>query len=86
MKLDCPRFVLTIGAGDGNEAVARGFNEPAVVFSNGGFDDFALEPLDALVRPFLVDLHQAAVAGDIACHDGGQTPRHWLAWLLTTAA
>ena len=71
---------------DGDEAVTRGFDEPAVVLSDGGLDEVALEPLDAVVRPFLIDLHQAAVAGDVACHDGGKTPRHWLAWLLTTAA
>ena len=72
---------------NGDEAVACGFDEPAVVFSDGGFDELALEPLDAIVRSFLVDLHQSAVAGDIACHDGRKAPRRWLALRrLTNAA
>ena len=43
-------------------------------------------PLDAVVRAFFVDLHQAAVAGDIACHDGRKAARHWFArWLANSA-
>ena len=54
---------------NGDEAVARGFEKPAVVLFDSGLDEVALDPLDAVVRPFLVDLHLAAVAGDIAGHD-----------------
>src|SRR6185437_7983076 len=76
---------------DGDEAVAGGFDEPAVVLPDSGFDEVALDPLDAGVRPFFVDLHQSAVAGDVAGHDRSKTPRRGLArgltprWLSTSA-
>ena len=62
-----------------NEPVAGGFNKPAVMFHDAGFDDFALDTLDTVVRALFVDLHQAAIAGDIACHDGRKAARHWFA-------
>ena len=69
-----------------DKPVARGFNKLAVMFDDAGFDEVALDPLDARVRPFLVDLHQAAVAGDIACHDGRKAARRRLArWLAGSA-
>ena len=69
-----------------DETVACGFNKLAVMFVDAGFDEVALDPLDAVVRPLLVDLHQAAVAGDIACDDRSKTARRRLARRLTISA
>ena len=69
-----------------DETVARGFNKLAVMFDDAGFDEVALDPLDAVVRPFLVDLHQAAVAGDIACDDRRKAARRRLARRLASSA
>jgi hypothetical protein len=69
-----------------NEPVAGGFNQPAVMFYDAGFDEIALDTLDTVVRAFFVDLHQAAVTGDIACHDGRKAARHWIArWRANSA-
>ena len=69
-----------------DKAVARGFNKLAVVFVDAGLDEVALDPLDAVVRPFFVDLHQAAVAGDIAGYDRSKAARRRLArWLASSA-
>ena len=71
---------------DRNEPVAGGFNQPAVMFHDAGFDEIALDALDTVVRAFFVDLHQAAVTGDIACHDGRKAARHWFArWRAKSA-
>ena len=40
-----------------DKAVPSSFNEFPVVFYDGGFDEIALDPLDAIVRPLFVDLH-----------------------------
>ena len=69
-----------------DEAVARGFDKLAVVLFDAGLDEVALDPLDAGVRPLFVDLHQAAVAGDIAGYDRSKAPRRWLARWLTGSA
>ena len=69
-----------------NEPVAGGFNKPAVMFHDAGFDEIALDALDTVVRAFFVDLHQAAVTGDIACHDGRKAARHLFArWRANSA-
>ncbi len=70
-----------------NKAVAGGFDQPAVVFGDAGLEEIALDPLDAVVRSFFVELHQAAVAGDIACHDRRKTARRCCAaWRLAMLA
>ncbi|XSC48575.1 hypothetical protein ACF1BQ_024045 [Bradyrhizobium sp. RDT10] len=69
-----------------NEPVAGGFNKPAVMFYDAGFDEIALDALDTVVRAFFVDLHQAAVAGDIACHDGRKAARRRFAWRRANSA
>jgi hypothetical protein len=69
-----------------NEPVAGGFNKSAVMFYDAGFDEIALDTLDTVVRAFFVDLHQAAVAGDIACYDGRKAARCWFArWRANSA-
>ncbi len=42
---------------DSNEAVAGGLDEPSVVLRNAGLNEVSLDPLDASVRPFFVELH-----------------------------
>jgi len=42
---------------NGDKTVAGGFDEPSVVFCNAGLYEVALDPLDAIVRSFLIDLH-----------------------------
>jgi hypothetical protein len=71
---------------DCDKTVTCGFNKLAVIFDDAGFDKVALDPFDAVVRPLLVDLHQAAVAGDIARDNRGKTARHRLARRLTISA
>ena len=39
-----------------------------------GIDDFASVGLERCESTFLVNAHQAAVAGNIGCEDGGQPP------------
>ena len=69
-----------------DEAVACGLNKLAVVFFDAGFDEVTLDPLDAIMRAFLVDLHQPAVAEDIACYDRGKTAgRRFARWLTNSA-
>ena len=41
-----------------------------------GLNEIALDPLDAAVRSFFIQLHQAAVTCDVASHDGSQPTRH----------
>src|SRR4029079_8710165 len=60
-----------------DESVPGGFDELAVMFCNAGFYQIALDSLDAVVGPFLVNLHQPAVAGDIPCNDRRQAARTW---------
>jgi hypothetical protein len=42
---------------DSNEAVAGSLDESSVVLRNAGLNDVSLDPLDASVRPFFVELH-----------------------------
>jgi len=69
-----------------DEAVACGFDELPVVLDDAGFDEITLDPLDARVRSLFIDLHQPAVAGDIACNDRSKTARHRLARRLANSA
>src|SRR5262249_18050396 len=54
---------------NGDEAVARGLDEPAVVLGDAGFDEIALDPLHTDVCTFFIVLHEAAVASDITSDD-----------------
>jgi hypothetical protein len=69
-----------------NESIAGGFNQPAVMFHDAGFDEIALDALDTVVRALFIDLHQAAVTGDIACYDGRKAARHRFAWWRANSA
>lgn len=69
-----------------NEPIAGGFNKPAVMFCDAGLNEIALDALDTVVRAFFVDLHQTAVTGDIACHDGRKAARYWFAWWCANSA
>jgi hypothetical protein len=40
-----------------DKAVSSSFNEFPVVFYDSGFDEIALDPLDAIMCPLFVDLH-----------------------------
>src|SRR6202011_2592625 len=60
---------------DRNKTVAGGFDEPSVMLCNAGLYEVALDPLDTTVRSFLIDLHQAAVARDIARDNRSKTTR-----------
>src|SRR5262249_25294949 len=70
---------------DRDEAVSGGLDQLAVVLGNSRFNEFALGPLDADMRALFVELHEAAIAGDVAHNDGGKAPRRdfvgRLAWL-----
>jgi hypothetical protein len=39
-----------------NESIARSFDQPSVVRHNAGLYEFALDPLNSIVRPVLIDL------------------------------
>jgi hypothetical protein len=58
-----------------NKSVTGGFDEPSVMPDNAGLYEVTLEPLHAKVRSFLIDLHEAAVARDIAGDNRSKTPR-----------
>ena len=60
------------------KSIAGGFDEFAVVFRDAGLDEVTLDPLHAPVRSLFVDLHEAAVAGDIAGYNRGKPPGHGL--------
>src|SRR6185312_3833585 len=62
---------------NGKEAIARGFDQPSVVFRNAGLNQIALDSLDARMRPFLIELHETAVATDIPDNDGSETTRSY---------
>jgi hypothetical protein len=55
-----------------------------VVFDYAGFYEIALDPLDATVCSFFVNLHQAAVARDVACDNRSKTTWRHLARRLAT--
>jgi hypothetical protein len=69
-----------------DKAVPRSLNQFPVVFDYAGLDEVALDPLDATVRSFLIDLHQAAVACDIARDNRSKTTRCRLTRRLATSA
>jgi len=58
-----------------DKTVAVGFDEPSMVLGNARLDEIALDPLDATVRSFFIEFHQAAVASDIASDNRHQTAR-----------
>ncbi|MGH9808943.1 MAG: hypothetical protein ACRD9W_17120, partial [Terriglobia bacterium] len=60
---------------DRNKTVAGGFDKSSTVPCYAGLDEAALDPLHATVRSFFIDLHQPAVARDIARNDRSKTPR-----------
>src|SRR4051812_3863450 len=62
-------------AEDRDEAIPCRFNQLPVMFYDAWFDKIALNPLDAVVCAFLIDLHEAAVAGDVACDNRSETTR-----------
>src|SRR4051812_18791778 len=71
---------------DRDEAVARRFDQLAVMFCDARFDKIAFDPLDAAVRPLLIDLHQAAVTGDVPSHYCSKTARPRLARRIPTSS
>src|SRR5882757_7471615 len=71
---------------DRKKAVAGGFNQPPMVLCDAGLNEFALDPLDAIVRSLFIDLHEPAVARDVARDDRRKTARCWLLRLLSIPA
>src|SRR3954454_9307318 len=69
-----------------DEAIAGRFDQLAVMFCDAWFYKIALDPLDAIVGPLLVHLHQAAVTGDVACNYCSQTARPRLTWRIPTSS
>ena len=51
--------------------VARRLDDAAAMFGNLGIDEFATARLERCESAFLVNAHQAAVAGNIGREDGG---------------
>src|ERR1700748_259821 len=58
------------------KAVAGRFDKLTVVLDDGRLYEVAHDPFHTLVRSFLIDLHETAVASDIACDNRGKTARH----------
>src|SRR5450755_146168 len=58
-----------------NKSVASGFDEPSVMPHNAGLYQLTLDPLHAKMRSFLIDLHEAAVARNIAGDDCSKPAR-----------
>jgi hypothetical protein len=58
-----------------DKAVAGRFDQPPVMLGNAGLDQVALDSLDAPMRALLIELHEAAVACDIAGNDRGKAAR-----------
>jgi hypothetical protein len=42
---------------DRDKPIGRGFDQSSVVRQNAGLYDFALDPLNSIVSPALIDLH-----------------------------
>jgi hypothetical protein len=62
---------------DRKETVAGRLDEPPVVFGNAGLNQIALDSLHARMRALLVELHEAAVTGDVTGDDRSKAPwRH----------
>jgi L-rhamnose isomerase len=57
------------------KSVTCGFYQPSVMTHNAGFDEVTLDPLHAKMRSFFIDLHEAAVARDIAGDNRRKTAR-----------
>jgi hypothetical protein len=58
-----------------NKSVTGGFDEPSVMPHNAGLYEVTLDPLHAKMRSFFIDLHEAAVARDIASDNRSKTTR-----------
>jgi len=58
-----------------NKSVASGFDEPSVMPHNAGLYEVTLDPLYAKMRSFFIDLHEAAVARDIASDNRSKPAR-----------
>ena len=58
-----------------NKSVTRGFDQPSVMPHNAGLYEVTLDPLHAKMRSFFIDLHEAAVARDIASDNRSKTTR-----------
>ena len=54
--------------------VACRFDDTAAMLRDLGIDEFATVRLERCESAFLVNAHQAAVAGNIGCEDSGQPP------------
>ena len=54
--------------------ITRGLHDAAAMLGNLRIDEFAPICLERCESAFLVNTHQAAVAGDIGSEDGGQPP------------
>ena len=57
-----------------------------MVLHDAGLDEVALDPFDTAVRPLFIDLHEAAVAGDIAGNNRSKTARRRLSRRIATSA
>ncbi|MGB5185065.1 MAG: hypothetical protein WBO12_23165 [Xanthobacteraceae bacterium] len=49
------------------DAIASGFNNSAAMFGDLGINEFLAMRFDLAQRAFLIDTHQSAVTGDVAC-------------------
>src|SRR4029077_5854360 len=69
-----------------NKSVTGGFDEPSVMPEDARLDEVTLDPLHAKMRSFLIDLHEAAVARDIAGDNRSKTARRRLSRRIATSA
>jgi hypothetical protein len=58
-----------------DKSVTSGFDEPSVMPHYAGLYEVTLDPLHAKMRSFFIDLHEAAVARDIASDNRSKTAR-----------
>jgi hypothetical protein len=58
-----------------NKSVTSGFDEPSVMPHNAGLYEVTLDPLHAKMRSFFIDLHETAVARNIASDNRSKTAR-----------
>jgi len=68
-----------------NKSVTGGFDEPAVMSHDAGLYEVTLDPPDAKMRSFFIDLHEAAVARDVAGNNRRKTARRRLSRGITTS-
>ncbi len=59
-----------------DKAVTSGLDQPSVMLGNARLDKVPLDPLDAIVRSFLIGFHQAAVGRYIAGDNRSQAARY----------